>query len=94
MPLYEFDCQSCGTFEKFRSMSETSKPMFCPTCQAEAKRIYSVAGLIMTPQSLRSRIEQSAEPRIVNRSEVKHSHTHKHNHNHHHDHGRPWMIGH
>lgn len=92
MPLYEFNCETCGTFEKFRSMSEASEPMLCPTCEAEAKRIYSVAGLITTPSALRSRIDQSAEPRVVNRSEVKKSHTHKHDRNHHH--GRPWMIGH
>jgi putative FmdB family regulatory protein len=90
MPLYEFDCKTCGNFEKFRTMSEASKPMLCPTCQTEAKRIYSVAGLILTPKALRTRIDKSAEPQIVNRAEIKHSHTHKH----HHHHSRPWMIGH
>ncbi|MCL1474931.1 FmdB family zinc ribbon protein [Argonema antarcticum] len=90
MPLYEFRCENCGTFEELRSMSEASEPMLCPICQTTAKRIYSVAGLIMTPYSLSSRIEQSAEPRVVNRSESKKPQTHKH----HHHHDRPWMIGH
>lgn len=95
MPIYEFRCENCGTFEKQRSMSEASAPMLCPNCQTTAKRIYSVAGLMM-PSALSSRIEKSAEPRVVQKSEVKkcenHHHHHQHNHNHHQ--GRPWMIGH
>lgn len=92
MPVYEFRCEDCGTFEQLRNMSEASKPMLCPICQTTAKRIYSVAGLIKTPYALSSRIERSAEPRVVSKSEIKKSENHKHHHDHHH--GRPWMIGH
>lgn len=88
MPIYEFRCNTCGTFETWRSMAQASEPMLCPSCDTLAQRIYSVAGLILTPSALSRRIEQSAEPKVQQRQ----SHSHSHNHNH--RHGRPWMIGH
>lgn len=91
MPLYEFRCETCGIFEQRRSLEEASNPMLCPTCQAVAKLIISAPGIIMTPYALRSRVERSAEPQVVKRSQEPT--THKHHHHHHHQ-GRPWMIGH
>lgn len=96
MLLYEFHCQTCGPFDQWRALSEASLPLLCPTCQTTAKRIYSAPGLIMTPYALRSRVEQSAEPKVVTRPQSKKSashqhHDHGHSHNHH---GRPWMVGH
>lgn len=90
MPLYEFRCVTCGPFEQMRTLEQASEPMLCPTCETVAKRIYSVAGLILTPAALRRRVEQSAEPKVVTRSQTQHSGSHQHNHHH----GRPWMIGH
>ena len=93
MPLYEFRCQTCGIFEQWRSLDESSNPILCPTCQVVAQRVISAPGLITTPYALRSRVERSAEPRVVNKKHQEPA-THKHhNHNHHHQ-GRPWMIGH
>lgn len=35
MPIYEFECHSCGNqFELLRSFSETSAPN-CPTCEGD-----------------------------------------------------------
>ncbi|MCB0157208.1 MAG: zinc ribbon domain-containing protein [Caldilineaceae bacterium] len=35
MPIYEFECSSCGSqFELLRSFSETSAPN-CPTCNSD-----------------------------------------------------------
>lgn len=96
MPLYEFCCQTCGPFDQWRSLNEASLPLFCSSCQAIAKRIYSAPGLIMTPYALRRRVEQSAEPKVVKRPQseepVPHQHSaHQHSHAHH---SRPWMVGH
>jgi len=34
VPIYEFDCQTCGEeFEKIQSFSETTTPL-CPRCQS------------------------------------------------------------
>ncbi len=42
MPLYEFECEECGVFEMFRSVSEASSPAACPECKGEAARVWSV----------------------------------------------------
>ncbi len=89
MPLYDFRCETCGIFEQKRSITEASNPIPCPNCQAVAKRIISAVGIVKTPSALSRRVEQSAEPRVVQRAQ-KHDHS-KHNHQHH---GRPWAIGH
>lgn len=90
MPLYDFRCETCGVFEQKRSITEASNPIPCPTCQAAAKRIISAVRIVKTPSALSRRVEQSAEPRVVQRT-PQHNHS-THNHNHHH--GRPWAIGH
>ncbi len=89
MPLYDFRCETCGVFEQSRSIQLVNEPMFCPNCQTIAKRLISKVGILKTPTQLSKRVEQSAEPRIVQRTPHNHS-THKHNHHH----GRPWAIGH
>ena len=91
MPLYEFRCSTCGSFEQWRSLAQASEPMACPNCKLAAKRIYSVAGLLTTPSALRQRIEQSAEPKVATKGD-RHPHATSHQHNH--QQGRPWMIGH
>lgn len=88
MPLYDFRCD-CGVFEQSRSLQQAGEPMFCPTCQTVAKRLVSAVGILKTPTQLSKRVEQSSEPRVVQRPTANHA-THKHNHHH----GRPWAIGH
>ena len=89
MPLYDFRCETCGIFEQSRSIQQASEPMFCPTCNTIAKRLISAVGILKTPTQLSKRVEQSAEPRVVQRQQHNHS-THAHNQHH----GRPWAIGH
>src|SRR5262249_62228574 len=67
MPVYEFLCATCGPFEQRRSLQEAGEPMACRLCQIMATRIYSTAGLILTSGTVRRRIEQSAEPKVVQR---------------------------
>jgi putative FmdB family regulatory protein len=87
MPLYEYQCGSCGLFEQWRSMAEATNPMHCPTCDAIAKRIFSPPSVLLS-SSLRLS-NSSAEPKRVTRSQEPtpprvQSHSH----------GRPWMISH
>ena len=96
MPLYEFRCKNCGSFEYWRSLDEASMPMICPQCQTEARRAYTVPGLVKTPPALAhalNRSERSAyEPEVLQRerpqvegekpSQVMYQ-----------SHGRPWQIG-
>lgn len=97
MPLYEFRCERCGSFECWRSQNEASAPMHCPTCQAVARRVYTTPGLVKTPPALSQamyRAEKSAyEPEVLRRetprpteeqpAQVLHR-----------SHGRPWQIAH
>lgn len=40
MPIYEYDCQKCGTFET--SQKITDKPLAkCPTCKGKVKKLIS-----------------------------------------------------
>ena len=42
MPLYEYECTGCGTFECFRSITHASRPCECPSCSRPADRVWSV----------------------------------------------------
>jgi putative FmdB family regulatory protein len=40
MPIYEYQCQHCGTFEVTQRITE--KPLVkCPTCKAKVKKLIS-----------------------------------------------------
>jgi putative FmdB family regulatory protein len=90
MPVYEFVCESCGSFETRRTFEEAGDPIPCPTCGTVARRIYSVPGIIRTPTALSNainRAEKSAhEPEVAQRPVAGVAHQHSH--------GRPWTLGH
>lgn len=103
MPVYEYECDTCGVFEQRRAMSESSDPINCPTCQIEAHRIFSPPGLYRTTELERkvyNRAEQGSEPRVhrIDRSpEEGKTCTHEHGRHptaHTHAPARPWMLGH
>jgi putative FmdB family regulatory protein len=85
MPLYDFRCDDCGSFEIWRTMAEFSQPVHCPTCTEPAKRVFSPPALLSG--SLRLRTER--EPQLIKRdcdpvpSSPKAQNC-----------GRPWMLGH
>jgi putative FmdB family regulatory protein len=40
MPIYEYDCQKCGTFETTQKITE--KPLSkCPSCKGKVKKLIS-----------------------------------------------------
>lgn len=71
MPVYDFICEECGSFEQRRSAAETSGPLACPTCGREARRVFSIPNTRSVPAALsgaRERAEKSAhEPAVVRR---------------------------
>ncbi len=97
MPIYEFLCDTCGSFESWRSFDEAGNPMLCPTCESVAKRIYSIPGLVKTPRALANalhRAEKSAhEPEVVSRQRPAGEESSRSTMVHQ-QHGRPWQIGH
>jgi putative FmdB family regulatory protein len=103
MPLYEYECGTCGTFDQRRAMSEASAPINCPVCQSEARRVFSLPGLYRTTELDRkvlNRAEQGSEPRVQQTSGThEHGQACNHQHGQHptaHKHAptRPWMLGH
>jgi putative FmdB family regulatory protein len=94
MPLYEFQCKSCGLFEQWRGFNESSDPMLCPNCQTMAKRIYSSPNLhlrsVSTAGSRSKRIEEKTEPRLITREPKETTPKSKQAHRH----ERPWMLSH
>ena len=69
MPVYVFACPECGSFELARPMAEASSRACCPTCEREARRVFTPPRLARLAAPMRralEREEESAhEPRVV-----------------------------
>lgn len=72
MPVYEYECASCGVFTALRKMSESSDPAFCQACGSVSHRIMSAPRLAVMGRSQRDaheRNEKSAHaPNVGRRS--------------------------
>ncbi len=66
MPLYEFYCQSCGSFDLRRDMQDASDIAECPSCDRTARRVYSVAAFRLESGPLRDATK--ADRRRLDRS--------------------------
>jgi putative FmdB family regulatory protein len=42
MPLYDYSCEQCGSFEAKREAAEAGTPAACPECGAPSQRLWSV----------------------------------------------------
>ena len=105
MPLYEYECGSCGSFKEFQSMSRWLDPVDCPDCGELSDRTISapqISNVNPHTKIAHQRNEKSADqPLVVKKKPHQHGaacgHSHGHAHKHPtHSHGpsRPWMIGH
>lgn len=110
MPLYDYECKSCGPFRDWRPMSEWTAGAPCPDCSAPAPRQTAapmLAALSSNNRIAHERNERSAhEPRVVRREHLPQGHSDSHPH----DvnplikqqfgnvsqgpPGWPWMVGH
>lgn len=106
MILYDYICETCGSFSGWNQIDQSAQAVDCPNCNALSKRIITAPFLAdMDPNNriAHQRNEKSAhEPEVVSiiSGSKEHHHdskTHRHAHGHQrHNHGpsRPWMIGH
>lgn len=63
MPIYEYECQSCGTrFEKLRKMSERNQSLHCTACPSSAIRILGSPNLLPGEHNKSSKNLRSSEP--------------------------------
>ncbi|AXY67483.1 zinc ribbon domain-containing protein [Thermosynechococcus sichuanensis E542] len=88
MPLYEFRCSTCGIFEEWRSLAQSSEPAFCPECQQLGRRIFSVPAVNLS--SSLPRPSRGSEPELVQRSPQKPKPPRFQQQSC----GRPWMLNH
>lgn len=103
MPLYEYQCVSCGPFTELRAMKDRNALANCPGCAQAGERLISLPGLRQVSAATRqahSRNERSAhEPRLVRRESAPSAAGHTHgpgcgHAGHGVGGGRPWMLGH
>lgn len=59
MPIYEFRCEACGTFDASYPMLTVPRRSACPGCGTDARRLFSAAGLV-SPNSPAVRALDSA----------------------------------
>jgi putative FmdB family regulatory protein len=50
MPLYDYNCERCGSFEAQRHHTEAGAPASCPECGAESARVWSAPVIAATGQ--------------------------------------------
>ena len=89
MPLYDYDCDRCGSFEVWHKMAETSVPRACPDCSAIATRIFTAPNISLGSGSLLAKVG-SSDPRLVKRQSEPAKPTNQSAK----PGGRPWMLGH
>ena len=72
MPLYEYECETCGVFTALRGMSDSGQPAPCEEYGCYSPRILSVPRLAVMDKARRNaheRNERSAhEPKAARRS--------------------------
>jgi putative FmdB family regulatory protein len=47
MPIYDFECASCGPFSVMRRIADREKPCCCPDCGAQGDRVVSAPSLAL-----------------------------------------------
>ena len=69
MPVYVFACDEDGSFELARPMAEANSRACCPTCQREARRVFTPPRLTRLAAPMRRALEteeaSAHEPRVA-----------------------------
>jgi putative FmdB family regulatory protein len=50
MPLYDYNCERCGSFEAQRHHTEAGAPAKCPECGGESARMWTAPVIAATGQ--------------------------------------------
>ncbi|MCY0904193.1 FmdB family zinc ribbon protein [Arthrobacter sp. H14-L1] len=69
MPLYEFRCPNCSSFDAFYPMTDAPDSALCPTCKSPGRRRISAPNLSRTGSSAFKLIDSTkrsaAEPQVI-----------------------------
>lgn len=81
MPIYEYDCLTCGDFTALRKMDARNDPCACPVCTVPATRtILSAPGLASMASHTRKGLDinerASHEPKTVDQFRESRRHPH------------------
>jgi len=75
MPLYDYECPSCGTFRAWTNLADAQAASACPACGATAPRAVAMPFLArMNPHTrvAHARNEKAAhEPMVMSRQELQ-----------------------
>lgn len=79
MPMYDYECPSCGDFTDLRPMAEYSLPQPCPHCGTPSTRVMRMApafsSLSAATRTAHATNERSADrPRLLSETGSKHKH--------------------
>lgn len=61
MPVYDYQCDTCGPFEALAPMSKCADPCACPECATEAPRVMLTAPNLSGMSSSRRRAFETNE---------------------------------
>jgi putative FmdB family regulatory protein len=79
MPIYEYDCPSCGPFDALGRIATSAEPHDCPRCGVSSPRVILTVPAVLAMDAGRRRAhatnEQSAHAPAVSTAE---SRAHKH----------------
>jgi len=89
MPLYEFECETCGVFEAWRTIALRDSAPNCPACEGKSQRIFSVPHFNLSTGSAFLKARQTSEPKLEKREKEPTQPSYQS-----HKRDRPWMIGH
>jgi putative FmdB family regulatory protein len=91
VPIYAFSCGPCGPFEVTRGVADAGAPAACPTCGADARRVFTPPGLALLAKPLHGLLdlEQKSghEPAVVSEKTGR-PRPHRHQAT------PPWMLSH
>jgi putative FmdB family regulatory protein len=86
MPLYRYDCETCGPFQAWARMNESTKKVQCPNCCIPKPRAVAapfIARMDTATRKAHARNEKSAhEPMVMSRHQVEKSGRSRHGHSH------------
>ena len=61
MPIYDYSCASCGSFDALRSTRDRDMPAVCPDCGGQAPRAFSFGAKLACGDSVTRRAIETNE---------------------------------
>ena len=75
MPIYDYQCADCGTFEVMRQMAQRDAPLPCPSCGAAVNRVLLAAPSLADMPDAR-RLAMATNERAQHEPHLSSSHRH------------------